>query len=127
MRISDWSSDVCSSDLTFSAAFAGTAIAALLPLIARDILHGDSRIFGLLLGAFGVGAVLGGLALASLRAKLSTEAVMRLCSFGVAAMAVVVGSSRSELITALALAVAGAGWPISVAICNISIQLDRQS
>src|SRR3546814_6255511 len=32
---------------TFSAAFAGTAIAALLPLIARDILHGDSRIFGL--------------------------------------------------------------------------------
>src|SRR3546814_5929374 len=48
---------------------------------------------------------------------------MRLCSFGVAAMAVVVGSSRSELITALALAVAGAGWLISVAICNISIQL----
>src|SRR3546814_18611000 len=95
MRISDWSSDVCSSDLTFSAAFAGTAIAALLPLIARDILHGDSRIFGLLLGAFGVGAVLGGLALASLRAKLSTEAVMRLCSFGVAAMAVGV---RSEAV-----------------------------
>src|SRR3546814_17891221 len=48
---------------------------------------------------------------------------MRLCSFGVAAMAVVVGSSRSELITSLALAVAGAGWLISVAICNISIQL----
>src|SRR3546814_13861026 len=48
---------------------------------------------------------------------------MRLCSFGVAAMAVVVGSSRSELITSLALAVAGASWLISVAICNISIQL----
>ncbi|AMU92677.1 MFS transporter (plasmid) [Sphingopyxis macrogoltabida] len=108
---------------TFSAAFAGTAIAALLPLIARDILHGDSRIFGLLLGAFGIGAVLGGLALASLRAKFSTEAIMRLCSLSLATMAVVVGSSHSQIVTSLALAVAGACWLISVAICNISIQL----
>src|SRR3546814_14385663 len=55
---------------TFSAAFAGTAIAALLPLIARDILHGDPRIVGLLLGSFGVGAVLVGFPLAPLRAQL---------------------------------------------------------
>src|SRR3546814_16620733 len=121
MRISDWSSDVCSSDLTFSAAFAGTAIAALLPLISRDILHGDSRIFGLLLGPFGVGAVLGGLALASLRAKLTPDAVMRLCSFRLALLRVAAGTSRAVLITTLPLALAGAGWPISVAIATLSI------
>ncbi|MFP5306036.1 MAG: MFS transporter, partial [Gammaproteobacteria bacterium] len=38
---------------------AGASIAALTPLVARDLLHGDARTFGLLLGATGVGAVLG--------------------------------------------------------------------
>lgn len=108
---------------TFAAALAGTSIAALLPLIARDMLHGDSRIFGLLLGAFGIGAVVGGLALSSLRARFSAESVMQLCSLAIAAMAVIVGSSHSEVITSLALAIAGSGWLISVAICNISVQL----
>src|SRR3546814_17903030 len=39
---------------TFSPAFAGTALAALLPLIARDIFTVDPRIFGFLLDALAV-------------------------------------------------------------------------
>src|SRR3546814_19002897 len=48
---------------TFSAAFAGTAIAALLPLFARDILPGASRLFVLFLRALCDGAVFSAIAL----------------------------------------------------------------
>ena len=36
----------------------------ILPLLARDTFHGDARTAGYLLGAFGVGSVIGGLGLA---------------------------------------------------------------
>ena len=108
---------------TFAAALAGTSVAALLPLVARDLLSGDSRIFGILLGAFGVGAVMGGLALASMRARYSAEMIMRLSNALLAASALVVALSPSPIITSLALSIAGAAWLISVAICNISVQL----
>ena len=40
---------------------AGSAVQALMPLIARDLVRGGPVTFGLLLGGFGAGAVAGGL------------------------------------------------------------------
>src|SRR5262245_58673295 len=42
--------------------FLGSAIWALMPLIARDLLAGNALTYGILFGAFGVGAVIGALA-----------------------------------------------------------------
>ena len=56
---------------------AGSAVLALMPLVARDGLRGGPQIYGLLLGAFGVGAVAGGLAITRLRSRLADEEIVR--------------------------------------------------
>lgn len=37
----------------------GGAIIALMPLVARDLLHGGAQTYGIMLSAFGLGAVIG--------------------------------------------------------------------
>lgn len=46
---------------------AGASISALLPIVARDMIGGGAMIYGVLLGAFGIGAVLGALLMSRLR------------------------------------------------------------
>jgi MFS family permease len=50
---------------------------ALLPLIARDLVRGGPLTYGVLLGAFGAGAVAGAFMSARLRRSMSTEALVR--------------------------------------------------
>ena len=46
---------------TFVFGLAGSAVQALMPLVARDLVGGGPATFGLLFGAFGIGAIGGGL------------------------------------------------------------------
>lgn len=46
---------------------AGASISALLPIIARDMVGGGAMTYGVLLGAFGIGAVLGALMMSRMR------------------------------------------------------------
>ena len=57
--------------------FGASALTALMPLVARVVIAGGPLTYGLLLGAFGVGAVVGAFGSTRLRAKLSTEAIVR--------------------------------------------------
>ncbi len=101
----------------------GVVVLALLPLIARDMLAGDSLTFGLLLGAFGFGAVLGGLSSARISQTLSSEGMVRL-SFAVMSVAIAVISGSAWLpLTMLAVAFAGAAWVQALALFNTSVQL----
>ena len=54
------------------------AIMALLPLIARDRLGGDATLYGLLLGAFGVGALIGAFMIHRVRQAKGAEFVITL-------------------------------------------------
>ena len=47
---------------TFLTGLIGGSVMALMPLVARDLLHGGAQTYGILLGAFGMGAVIGALA-----------------------------------------------------------------
>src|SRR6185312_1481838 len=71
---------------------AGGSVPALMPLVARDLLHGGAQTYGTMLGAFGMGAVIGALNLSRLRAHFTGEASVRLCALvmglGVAIVAV---------------------------------------
>src|SRR5215472_16566192 len=58
----------------------GSAILALLPLVTRDRLQGGAGIYGMMLGAFGVGAVLGALNLTRLPKHLGAEAAVSACT-----------------------------------------------
>jgi MFS family permease len=100
-----------------------SAIMALLPLVAKLLIAGGPLTFGLLLGAFGVGAVAGAIGSARLRLVLSTEGIVRSACIGFAAAAAIAGLSTHLLITMAALLVAGAAWVLALSTFNVTVQL----
>jgi predicted MFS family arabinose efflux permease len=103
--------------------FGASSILALLPLVAKHLVAGGPLTYGLLLGAFGVGAVGSALSAARLRASLSTEAIVRWAGCILALAAVIVGVSTFLVLTMAALLLAGAGWVLSLSTFNVSVQL----
>jgi predicted MFS family arabinose efflux permease len=101
----------------------GGAIIALMPLVMRDVLHGGPQTYGAMLGAFGLGAVIGALNLTKMRQGLSGEAAIRTCAFLMGGPIAVVALSREPALTAAALVVAGAGWMLAWAVLSIAVQL----
>ncbi len=101
----------------------GAATAALTPLVARDVLHGNAATYGLLLGATGVGAVIGALLVSDLRDRLSPEISVRIATIAVGLMVLTIGLSHHLLLTMAAMAVAGAANMITISMLNVAIQL----
>ena len=101
----------------------GGSVSALMPLIARDLLHGGAQTYGVMLGAFGMGAVIGALNISTVRRQLSGEAAVRACAISLAGAIAAVALSTSAILTAIALVLAGAVWMLAVALFNIGVQL----
>ncbi len=101
----------------------GGSIMALMPLVARDLLHGGAQTYGIMLGAFGMGAVVGALTINEFRKRLSGESAVRACTLSLAGAMTAVALSRQPVLTAAALVVAGAVWMAAVALFNIGVQL----
>jgi MFS family permease len=101
----------------------GGSVSALMPLVARDLLHGGAQTYGIMLGAFGMGAVLGALNISEVRKRLSGEAAVRACALSMAGAIAAVAMSREPVLTAAALVLAGAVWMLAVALFNIGVQL----
>jgi len=101
----------------------GGSVSALMPLVARDLLHGGAQTYGIMLGAFGVGAVIGALNIAEVRRRLSGEAAVRASAVSMAGAIAAVALSHEPVLTAAALVVAGAVWMLAVALFNIGVQL----
>ena len=76
--------------------FGASSVLALLPLVAKHLVSGGPLTYGLLLGAFGTGAVTGALGASRLRAKLSTEAIVRWAGGIMALAAAIVASAHSS-------------------------------
>ncbi|KIZ38407.1 MULTISPECIES: MFS transporter [Rhodopseudomonas] len=108
---------------TLATGIAGGSISALMPLVARDLLQGGAQTYGIMLGAFGMGAVVGALNIGIMRKRLSAEASVRGCALIMGAAIAVMAVSSSPLITAAALVVAGAVWMAAIALFNIGVQL----
>jgi len=103
--------------------FGASSILALLPLVAKHLVAGGPLTYGLLLGAFGIGAVAGALSASRLREKLSTEAIVRWAGCIMALAAALVAVSTFLVATMAALLLAGAGWVLSLSTFNVSVQL----
>ncbi|MCA1510428.1 MFS transporter [Bradyrhizobium sp. NBAIM01] len=101
----------------------GSGIQALMPLVARDLLHGGAQTYGIMLGAFGVGAVIGALNIGELRARMSSEAAVRACTISMSGAIAAVALSREPILTVAALVLAGAVWTIVWTLFNIGMQL----
>ncbi|MGF7149319.1 MFS family permease [Sphingomonas zeicaulis] len=103
--------------------FAASAVPALMPLVARDVIAGGPLTYGLLLGSFGVGAVAGALNSGRLRRLMSTERLVALASVGLAIGAAGTGVSPWLPLTMAALVLGGAGWVLALSTFNVSVQL----
>lgn len=101
---------------------AAAAMQALMPVVARDLLGGGARTYGFLLGGFGLGAMGGALVSAILRAKYSSEAILRVLS-GVSFLAAVgIGVSRWPTLTFGIYAIGGATWMLGMSNFNVAVQ-----
>lgn len=103
--------------------FASVSALALLPLIARDLLKGDALLYGLLFGAFGLGAVGGALGSARLRNLLSNENCVRLGFTGFVLCLATAALSPFPWLSGLALMLGGASWVVTLSLFNITLQL----
>ena len=101
----------------------GGAIPAMMPLMARDLIGGGALTYGALLGAFGIGAVIGALNMASIRARLSAEPIVAVGMIILGIGAIIVSLSRALPLTAAVLVFNGAAWMVTVASYNIEVQL----
>ena len=70
------------------------AVMALMPIVARDLLHGGALTYGVLLGGFGLGAMLGALASAGLRSRFTSDAQLKALSALAFVAMVAIGQSR---------------------------------
>lgn len=104
--------------------FAASAALALLPLVARDRLGGGPAVYGLLLGAFGAGALAGAFLVHPLRQRRGAEFVVTLLSAagGLAFLAIGLAATTFWAVVP-ALAVAGTAWLGSFSTFNISVQM----
>ena len=103
--------------------FSAGAVLALLPLVARDVVKGDALTYGIMLGAFGIGAVGGALISVRLRQLLSSEAMVRMAFAGFAVCAFNAAVSHNAWQTAAGLLIGGACWVIALSHFNVTVQM----
>lgn len=101
----------------------GGAITALMPLVARDLLHGGAGTYGIMLSAFGLGALIGAFKIPEMRKRMSGEAAIRACALTMAGAVAAVALSGQPVLTALALILAGAVWMMAWVLFSIGVQL----
>ncbi|MGA8448572.1 MAG: MFS transporter [Roseiarcus sp.] len=108
---------------TLVTGIAGGSVSALMTIVARDLLHGGAQTYGIILGAFGMGAVVGAVNISKLRGRLGDEVSIRLCMIVMGLCVALVAISRLRVLSGSALVFAGAGWTASVTLFNVGVQL----
>lgn len=108
---------------SFVFGLSASAVLALLPLVARDLVGGGPLVYGVLLGAFGIGAIGGALLSARLREFMSSEAIVKSAFIGFALSAILTAVSTNTWLTSAALLVSGACWVLALSLFNVTVQL----
>jgi len=102
---------------TFSVAAA--SMLALMPIIARPF---GARGYGVLLGCFGLGALIGAAALPRVREKLSVDGVVVVAILVFAGMTFASGRAQTFALLCVVMLVAGGAWIGILACLNVAAQ-----
>lgn len=102
---------------TFSVAAA--CMLALMPIIARPF---GARGYGILLGCFGLGALIGAAALPRVRQKLSVDGVVVVSILVFAGMTFASGRAQAFALLCVVMLVAGVAWIGILACLNVAAQ-----
>jgi predicted MFS family arabinose efflux permease len=95
---------------------------ALLPLVAREQLHGTPQYYGALLGCLGAGAILGAFVMPGLRIRMSGGKLVRAGSLLSTLTTVGLGLTSSQAVAAVAAVIAGGAWMTVVTTFPIAAQ-----
>jgi predicted MFS family arabinose efflux permease/quinol monooxygenase YgiN len=119
-----WHSPAIRIVLTRAGAFIlfASALWALIPLIARVSLGTGPTGYGILLGFFGTGAVLGAFAMPQLRLRTPLDTLLNLGIVTYALAMGALGLSQTLALSGLAMLAAGAAWLIILSSFNTSVQ-----
>jgi len=100
----------------------GMPYSVLMPVFAKEILHGDSHTFGFLMGASGLGAISGAMYLASRKNAAGLERVipMAAAAFGLGLIAF--SQSRLFWVSMIMMVLTGLGMMLTMASSNTIIQ-----
>lgn len=96
---------------------------ALLPLVARNQITGGPTLYGIMLGAIGVGAVVGAFTLPSLRKALGPDRLVSIGTIGTALSLFLLGIATHPAVGLVACVVAGISWIAVLATLNVSVQI----
>ena len=107
----------------FTFTITGSAAWALMPLVAADLLHQGSVTFGLLLGALGLGAVIGAASATWFRTRYSAEAIIRAAGIIYGAGCIGVSFGPPLPIMLVLLVISGAGWVQALSGFSVAGQL----
>lgn len=105
----------------FFFAFA-SAVWALLPLVARQLLKGDAAYYGILLGSVGAGAILGALLMPRLRARLDADGMVLLAALVTAAATASLALAPPRWAAIPILLAMGGAWIIALTTLNATAQ-----
>ncbi|KQU64790.1 ABC transporter permease [Aminobacter sp. DSM 101952] len=108
---------------SFAFGFTAVVLQALLPLVARDLVAGGPLTYGIMLGAFGVGAVGGALISGRIRSSMSSEAIVRSAFLGFALCSWIAAGSSNAWVTSAGLLIGGACWVLALSHFNITVQM----
>lgn len=98
----------------------GSGIWALTAILARDALDGGPAVFGLLLGGFGAGAVVGAILRAAI--PMTRERLTKTCTFAFGTSAILLGLSHHLALSILLMAVAGGAWVMVLTGLSVTVQ-----
>ncbi|MCL1075545.1 MFS transporter [Shewanella dokdonensis] len=96
---------------------------ALLPLIARQVLAGDANLYGMMMGAVGLGAVAGAFTLPKMKSLLGADKLVAAGTIGTAICMLVLATSSSHTLAIAVCLLAGMSWIAVLTSLNVSAQV----
>jgi len=106
-----------------SVGIGASAFQSLLPSLVRDGMHGTELDYGLVLGAFGFGSIVGALIVAPVRRRFGTELTVTVGILMVALATPIVGHAVSVWPIMPFSFLAGMGWVAIMTTLNVAMQL----
>jgi MFS family permease len=103
--------------------FPASALWALLPLVAKKTLDLGSSGYGIMLGALGVGAVVGAMLLGRMRRIFNSNVLLIVSAIVFGLGTLVLAIVRIEWVVLVAMLFAGMAWLISLSTVNSAMQL----
>jgi MFS family permease len=100
----------------------GSAVWALLPLVARQLLGGDASFYGILLGAIGAGAIGGALVMPQLRQRFTSDGLLLGSAIVTAAVMACLSLSPPQWVAVVVLLFLGAAWITALTTLNGAAQ-----